>query len=506
MPVIPSQDGYTIRGIAPPGLAARPASERRLFWGWVVELGLKAKDRDLSRGLDRDGRPLRPIAARTRKYRRSAMTPSGKGDPNAPPLTPAHEKSRTRSLLTGRAEADRAEFWWRFDPWTGQSWARVLEFQARRGRDVFGLSKAAVAWTRRLAVARWERYQAGRAVKAPKVPVVRQAPARIAAEGSFDYRHATFGIGASGPEGLKRGSFSGLRTHAELVATLRAPARVTIPGRSGTNHNRVLEQVWGSSRRPPAMATPRAATPRPIAPRPLVPPGPARPRVASTTKTAKAAPRERPDLSEIKRTRLFYSGSNAAAAIRTASEMTGHPVGPWDLIELAGALPGTTVDVENPNETTLILIVRSRVYSFTGRLDREPDEKLVFTLSSVEVARKHRGQGIVTAAFARQLEECRKLGVDRIELIAARNDDPKILQIGYKVWPKYGFDGEIRPNYRARLPSWLRGARFLHDVLATERGRRWWDEHGWSIALDFDMTPGSRSWRTWNAHRARKGR
>ena len=129
------QHGYKIRGIEPPDLAGYGADLKKLYWSWVVELGLKRKDRELSQGLDKDGSPLRAISQYTRDHRRSAMTPSGKGDPGAPPLTPGYQKSRTRSLLAGRAFTTHAAFFWKYDAWTGDSWAVVLSYQAARGRD-----------------------------------------------------------------------------------------------------------------------------------------------------------------------------------------------------------------------------------------------------------------------------------------------------------------------------------------------------------------------------------
>lgn len=56
-------------------------------------------------GQDRDGVPMAPLAARTIRYRRSAM---GKADPNAPPLIPARAKSRaiSRYRVTSRRRAD----------------------------------------------------------------------------------------------------------------------------------------------------------------------------------------------------------------------------------------------------------------------------------------------------------------------------------------------------------------------------------------------------------------
>ena len=135
------KDGYAIKGIAPPDLATRSDSVKLMFWGWVAEFGAAAKDRDLARGLDKDGEPLRRISPYTKKHRKSAMTPTGKGDPTAPPLSPGRQLSRVRSLLTYRAYPDRAEFWWKFDPFTHQSFAKVLEEQALHGGTCSGSAR-----------------------------------------------------------------------------------------------------------------------------------------------------------------------------------------------------------------------------------------------------------------------------------------------------------------------------------------------------------------------------
>jgi hypothetical protein len=176
--IIPSEDGYTIRGLLPPALRNAGDDEKLAFYGLVVAEGLKQKDRELSQGLDKDGRKLRRIGLFTRTHRRSAMTPTGKGDPSAPPLTPGRGLSRTRALLSGRAFPDRAEFWWRYDPFTFDSWARILRYQAEEGRDVFGLSPAGL---KVVAARSWDAFARRREQlhKAP-LPVVQPQPARVA--------------------------------------------------------------------------------------------------------------------------------------------------------------------------------------------------------------------------------------------------------------------------------------------------------------------------------------
>lgn len=237
-----SEDGYTISGIEPSGLT--PA-QRKLFYTWVVTFGLKEKDRDLAKGLDKDGMPFHPISEETRKHRRSAMTPSGKGDPDAPPLIPGWQKSRTRSLLKGRAYADRAEFWWAYDAFTGDSWARILEAQRSQGRDAFGLGPAALKRVQQAAMRRWEAYRGGQFKPKPEPTVL--APPKRERPRVIDLTPDA--IGMSGP--IK--DRSGFMTIDKLNAFYRqtAPARLQgrplrpkiMSGISGPRYNRLLSHV-----------------------------------------------------------------------------------------------------------------------------------------------------------------------------------------------------------------------------------------------------------------------
>jgi hypothetical protein len=186
MTVTESEDGYTISQLDPPDFTRFGGDDRTRFYGWVVEIGLREKDRELAKGLDRDGEELRDIKPETRKHRRSAMTKSGKGDPKAPPLIPGWKLSRVRSLLTGKAFPDRAEFWWGFDAHTGASFARILEAQKDQGRDVFGLSPGGLLRVRAQSWARWDKFRKGiHPERARDVPTARQGAGRPPKMGVF---------------------------------------------------------------------------------------------------------------------------------------------------------------------------------------------------------------------------------------------------------------------------------------------------------------------------------
>jgi hypothetical protein len=266
-----SSPGYKIEGIAPPDLASYPPAVRKQYWQWVVDLGLKRKDKELSEGLDKDGKPLRAIKARTKKYRRSAMTPSGKGDPEAPPLIPGWQKSRTRSLLAGKATSSYAEFWWRYDAWTGASWGEVLEYQAKKGRDVFGLSPEGTALVEARALAKWEAWKS-RSVSEPaptrspsaEAPRKRETQPTANQGGRQPTPAATYGIGTNKPRVGHGG-----RTQEEWNKYFRASASARPPGReaspkakspvSGPLYNRLIKYTWPQS--PGAGPTPGSAAP-----------------------------------------------------------------------------------------------------------------------------------------------------------------------------------------------------------------------------------------------------
>lgn len=279
---------YRIRGIAPPDLPADPAV-RALFWGWVVELGLRRKDRELAQGLDRHGKKLKPIAAKTKAHRRSAMTPDGKGDPKAPPLMPARALSRTRSLLDGRAAKDAAVFFWRFDPFSGKGWGEILAIHRKEGRDVIGLSPKGIAAVRAAAWERWAKFKAGEPVPSSTPPPSARPP--IPRVGKAPTAWATHGIGPSdeAPTFLE-GQATGGMSWEEWRRYFRQanPAPVAIPGRPAAAYPRISAFTWGqqgppggsggtkppkppAKPRPPAKPKPAGAVPPPPPPPPPKP-------------------------------------------------------------------------------------------------------------------------------------------------------------------------------------------------------------------------------------------
>ena len=247
---------FTIKGIEPNGLNTFPDAVRLLYWSWVTTLALKAKDRDLAAGLDAYGEPLRPISKETRKHRVSAMTPSGRGSPSAPPLSPGYKLSRVRSLLAGRALVDRCEIWWRYDPFTHASFSKILTYQQEQGRDVFGLSDESVEEVRLAALRKWRTWLTtgqvvpldlvGKRVQVPMAPTGTTGPIPTAPEmGHKPTKVAVFGIGGEPGRGAPVRGFS----EAEFKAFYRQTMPANVQARPGQGYNRILRHIWGESRR-----------------------------------------------------------------------------------------------------------------------------------------------------------------------------------------------------------------------------------------------------------------
>jgi hypothetical protein len=244
-------------GIAPPDLAKQPEAIRLMFWGWVVEAGLRAKDRELAAGINASGGKLPPVRPVTRKHRRSAMTASGRGDRNAPYLMPGRGLSRTRSLLTGKPHRDHAEFWWAYDPWTGDTWGKILSYHAKRGEayDVIGLSPRGVSAVAKEARSKWERWKSGR-LTLPMPAVQSRAPAaQLRVVGRTDLQNMTLQSGDESRlrEAIDEGRFSGFMSADEWkkhwrskapAVRLRSEVVTPLPVRQGKS-NVLLQHTWG---------------------------------------------------------------------------------------------------------------------------------------------------------------------------------------------------------------------------------------------------------------------
>jgi hypothetical protein len=187
---------FALAGIEPDDRLYRddPAA-RRWFWREAAAVGIKVKRNSLVKGLGRDGGPLAPIHALTRRARqddinpvtgRAPYSPMGRARPNAAPLMATGRRSRTYSLLRAEPKGEAVRFWWGDDPHTGRNWGEILKRHAEgfarhfrypsngwgfvKGRDVIGLSEADERAIRVEMGRRWDAYKRNRAIRPKAAP------------------------------------------------------------------------------------------------------------------------------------------------------------------------------------------------------------------------------------------------------------------------------------------------------------------------------------------------
>lgn len=197
-----------------------------------------------------------------------------------------------------------------------------------------------------------------------------------------------------------------------------------------------------------------------------------------------------------------------ADAIDAAGKILGRNVTAANLASIAGAPNNATVRVETIGSDVLIAFEADGIQA-TRRLRIGKDGKPEIYNAALYV--RDRGKGIGAEILGRQIEQAADLGIARMKVAAAGNPELAALKndglvIGFKVWPKFGYDGPISDEQRKALPEKLRDAKTIGELYRTKAGREAWAKHGSDLDLIFDLTPGSYSQRVWKAYREEKAR
>lgn len=118
-----------------------------------------------------------------------------------------------------------------------------------------------------------------------------------------------------------------------------------------------------------------------------------------------------------------------------------------------------------------------------------------------KLLKEHQGGGVGQEMFGRQVETLAKLGVKEIEINAFRSGTE---WVGYKVWPKFGYDGAIPSRVAAKLPNDLKSAKTVQDLYRTKKGQDWWETNGDSFDATFDLAANSPHRQRWERYLERK--
>lgn len=192
----------------------------------------------------------------------------------------------------------------------------------------------------------------------------------------------------------------------------------------------------------------------------------------------------------------FIKGVTTKLTEDSVADLIGAPVltgsgGAYSMV-LSGDEHGIRVTMTGPHITTMTRVLGSDddgpfIYNDTLKLDPNAPK------------------GLGTKIFATQVAQARAAGVKKIKCNAFR-DPSRPDWVGYKVWPKLGYDGEIpfdkpvdpelstdvAPPFPKDLEDRVKKAGFkepyrVSHLLQVEGGAEWWDENGVSFNAEFDL-------------------
>ena len=231
----------------------------------------------------------------------------------------------------------------------------------------------------------------------------------------------------------------------------------------------------------------------------------AKPPKGRTPREREAAVAER--AARLKEPARFAGGEFGAELVRQWESHTGIPAADTlavvDGARGAVAVPHMTtagkdvlaVDISHPDTT-----------QWTRKLILNDDGSMVLSNQAFFIRPNAQGSGFGTEAFAAQVRGCVGAGVAKIVTCAGRGSYNGAPMNGYYTWPLLGYDAPLTGAQKKKLPPDLRGAETVQDLYATPAGKAWWKENGVTTAMEFDVSPGSRSLAVLNAYLAGRGK
>ncbi len=169
---------------------------------------------------------------------------------------------------------------------------------------------------------------------------------------------------------------------------------------------------------------------------------------------------------------------------------------------LTGAEPDATVSMDGFGYAINMHIWgKDGAYSMTRTLKKRMDGSDTVFMENDFFKTHDNGKGLGAKLFADQVDRCREAGIERIETVAARGSGE---YVGYKVWPKLGYDGKLSDSALSELPKQFQSAKTIQELYRMPGGVDAWDKFGQSIHLMFDLRDGSQSMERLNKYLAAK--
>jgi GNAT superfamily N-acetyltransferase len=172
------------------------------------------------------------------------------------------------------------------------------------------------------------------------------------------------------------------------------------------------------------------------------------------------------------------------------------------LWELAGAFDGCTVRVKNLKKQTASgtfdaielkvthpeILKKPMERTILLMIDEDGADYQVIDNVAFYIRDEYQGNGIATNSLLHEAIAAHKLGFSKIFAMAA--NDPAV---GWKVWPKLGYDATIEPDILIKMDTDLMAAGLqkeelrISDLLDAGRGDLW-EKHGCGCMMEFDVS------------------
>jgi hypothetical protein len=182
-----------------------------------------------------------------------------------------------------------------------------------------------------------------------------------------------------------------------------------------------------------------------------------------------------------------------------------------DLVDLVGGAVVSSSEVEFFVGKSLppleIEIRSSETLMHIRKIDIDKDGEM-YVYNDTLFVRNDSPKGLGTKIFASQVASAKKLGAKYLKCEAYRDFD-RPSWVGYKVWPKMGYDGPVPDQVSADIPEDLveemtkQGSKKpwkVSDLYMSQKGQDWWEENGESFDAKFDLSDDSHSMKVLEAY------
>ena len=161
-----------------------------------------------------------------------------------------------------------------------------------------------------------------------------------------------------------------------------------------------------------------------------------------------------------------------------------------DIPRLCGAPHGSTVYLHSDGHSQISVEMELRgIFHAERKFTRNDDGTVTCSNESITVDKSKRGSGVGGEIIAKQIKELSDAGVSKIVTYAAKGHDT----IGYKVWPKLGYDFKFDNSQRLKikfsksLPEDARSARTIQELYQFPDGVKWWEKNGEGAVMSINL-------------------